>query len=198
MPRLPPFHTTATYPRTNTLNATPTILIEFRNLQHSRPQLRGTHGAIKNLLVCLQRCWASPSTRSAIQPSTGVGACCSKDKTVGLVELHLAEFHESSDRDLEGFWGQSRTRRETSVHQRIQPPPRRHVVRHRQRRRQVLLDKEVEDLIRVRSWSSEDFFSECLGGTQLLKRLWVRITDDLKQPRSDGGHLVLCCDPEEG
>ena len=117
---------------------------------------------------------------------------------MGLLELHLTECHESSERDLKDFGGQPRTRRKTIVHQRIQSPSSRHVVRHRQRRCEVLLDEEVEDFIRVRSRPAEDPFSKRLGRSQRLEGLWVRIANDVEHLRPDSRHLVLRRDSKEG
>jgi len=50
----------------------------------------------------------------------------------------------------------------------------------------------------VRSPSAEDVLPKWLGRAKPLKGLWVRVTDDLKYLGPDGGHLVLCCDSEEG
>ena len=68
-----------------------------------------------------------------------------------LLELHLTEREQAIHRDPKDFGGQSRTRRETHIHQRIQASLSRHIVCHWQRRRKFLLDKQVEDLVRVRS-----------------------------------------------
>ena len=53
MPGLPPSHTAATDPRTNALKIASAIRIELWNLQQVRPQLRGSHNMIENLLVRL-------------------------------------------------------------------------------------------------------------------------------------------------
>ena len=48
------------------------------------------------------------------------------------------------------------------------------------------------------SWPAEDALSKLFGRSQTLKCLWVRIADDVKDPRSEARHLVLCRDSEEG
>jgi len=50
----------------------------------------------------------------------------------------------------------------------------------------------------VRRPSVEDVLSERLGRVEAFEGLWVRITNDLEYLGSDGGHLVLRRDPEEG
>ena len=60
------------------------------------------------------------------------------------------------------------------------------------------MDKQVEDLIRVRSLPAEDPLSKLFGRAQTLECLRIRIMDDVEDPGSDGRHLVLCCDSEEG
>ena len=50
----------------------------------------------------------------------------------------------------------------------------------------------------MRSSSTEDALSEWLGRTEALEGLWVRITNHLEYLESDGRHLILGRDPEEG
>jgi len=64
--------------------------------------------------------------------------------------------------------------------------------------RELLLNEEVEDFIRVRSPSAEDVLPEWLGRAEPLKGFWVCITDNLKDLGPDRRHLVLCGDSEEG
>jgi len=115
-----------------------------------------------------------------------------------LLEFHLTEYEQTFHRDPKDFGGQSCTRWETHIHQRIQAPSGRHVIRHWQRRRELLLDKQVEDLVRVRSWPAKDPLSKLLGRGETLKGLWVCITDDVEDPGSDSKHFILCHDSEEG
>ena len=61
-----------------------------------------------------------------------------------------------------------------------------------------MLDKEVEDFVRVRSLSTEYALPEWFGGAESLKALWVCITDDFEYLGPDGRHLVFLCDSEEG
>ena len=80
-------------------------------------------------------------------------------------------------------------------------PIEQHVVCHRQCGREVPLEEEVEDLIRVRSRSAENALSKRFGRGQPLKYikgLWVCITDDVEYLRPDTGYLVLCRDSEKG
>ena len=57
MPSLPPSHTAAADPRASALEIASTIIIGLWNLQHIRPQLKGTRDMIENLPVGLQRRW---------------------------------------------------------------------------------------------------------------------------------------------
>jgi len=80
MSGLPPFHTATTDTRTGRSRYIPGILIELGNLQHPRPQPRGSHDVIENLLIGLQRCRTSRGPRKTIRHGTGVGASWSKDQ----------------------------------------------------------------------------------------------------------------------
>ena len=115
-----------------------------------------------------------------------------------LFELHLTEGKQAGYRNLKDFGGQSRARWETSVHQRFRSSSSRHVVRHWQRRCELLPDKEVEDLVRVGCLPTENHPSKLFEGDEILKVLWVAITDSFKYPRSNGGHFILCRDSEKG
>ena len=84
------------------------------------------------------------------------------------------------------------------AHQRIRTSSSRHVVCHWQRRSEVLLDEEVEDLIWMRGSTAEDALAKRFGRSQSLKGLWVRVADDVEHLRLDGRHLVLCRSSEEG
>jgi len=101
MPRLPSLHATTTDVGTNAPEATSAILIKLGDLKHSRPQLRGTDDVIENLLVSFQCCRASRGARRTIRCRTRVRTFWSKNQTVGLIELHSVECHESSDRGSE-------------------------------------------------------------------------------------------------
>ena len=116
---------------------------------------------------------------------------------MGLVKLHFAERHESSECVLEDLGGECGFTWEMSTHQRVRTPSSRHVVCHRQRRCEILLDEEVEDLIRVGSWSVEDVLSKRFGRDQALEVLWVCIANDVEHLRPDTGYLILCRDLEE-
>ena len=114
-----------------------------------------------------------------------------------LFKLHLTQCEQAFYRNLKDFGGQSCIHRETSVHQGIWTPLNYHVVCHWQCGREVLLDEEVEDLIRVGSWSIEDVLSKRFGRDQALEVLWVCIANDVEHLRPDTGYLILCRDLEE-
>jgi len=59
MSRLPPLHTVMKDIGENAHNLGPTTLMEFWNLQRSRPLLRRTYNMIEDFLVGLQRRWVS-------------------------------------------------------------------------------------------------------------------------------------------
>ena len=154
--------------------------------------------SIDDLLVCFRNPWTGGVARGAVGLGADTGTFRPKDQTIGLIQLHLAECEQAFCRDLKDFGRQSCTRRETSIHQRIQTPPSRHVVCHWQCRCDLLLDEEVENFIRMGSRSAEDTFSNQLGRGKSLEDLWVRITNNLEHLRTDSGHLVLCRDSEQG
>ena len=115
-----------------------------------------------------------------------------------LIELRPTECEQSFYRDSKDFWGQCCTRREAQVHQRIQPTSSRHVICDWQRRRELLLNKQAEDLVRVRGLSAENTLSNLFGRYEPLEGLRVCITDDAEDSRSDSRHFILCRDSEEG
>ena len=98
---------------------------------------------------------------------------------MGFVELYFAECHKSYDRGLKDIGRQRGAPRQASVHQRAYPPSSCHVVCHRHCGCKLLLDKQVEDLIRVRGWPAEDALAECFGRGEPLEGLWICIADDL-------------------
>jgi len=59
------------------------------------------------------------------------------------------------------------------------------------------LDKQVEDRVRV-SWVAENALPKCLGRINALKSRRICTTDGFEYLGSDGRHLVLCSDSEEG
>ena len=95
-----------------------------------------------------------------------------------FVELYSAEFHEPFRRRPKYLGRERGTLRKTSVHQRIHASSSHHVVCHGQRGCEILLNEEVEDLIRVRGWSGENCLPKWPGWREPFESLRIRVPDD--------------------
>ena len=182
---MPHFHLLRTDPTESQL---PILhkLIRRQHLQNPRPPSCRSRNPMEGSLVCSNGFCVQKSPRVSGETvrrrtANAVGSILDReDDSMHFPEFHLSKRHQPAHGRSQCLAGKCCARWKSTIHQRVQTPSNRHVVCHRQCRRKLLLNEQVQHRVGMWLGPIEHVLPEHLGRVQSFEILRVRITDGLE------------------